>query len=86
MIHRLREPAAAARSMIRAQVEIANMRLPEAHRVRDLQIIPRSLRSGDEELTPTLRLNRRVVLEQYPQPDADSTPPRPTELQTGDHS
>ena len=73
-------------SMFRAEVELANMRLPEAHRVRDLHIIPRSLRSGDEELTSALRLNRRVVLARYPAPDSGGTPPRFTQLQTGGHS
>lgn len=52
-------------SLIAAQVEIANRRLPENHRVRTIRVIPRSLHPGDEELTPALRLNRGVVASRY---------------------
>jgi long-chain acyl-CoA synthetase len=52
-------------SLIAAQVEIANGRLPENHRVRTIRVIPRSLHPGDEELTPALRLNRWVVASRY---------------------
>lgn len=52
-------------SLIAAQVQIANGRLPERHRVRSVRIIPRPLRSGDEELTPAMRLNRWVVARRY---------------------
>ncbi|WP_162246071.1 AMP-dependent synthetase/ligase [Variovorax sp. Root318D1] len=52
-------------ALIAAQVEIANGRLPENHRVRTIRVIPRSLHQGDEELTPALRLNRRVVASRY---------------------
>jgi len=51
--------------LIAAQVQIANGRLPERHRVRSFRIIPRPLRSGDEELTPAMRLNRWVVARRY---------------------
>lgn len=52
-------------ALVAAQVEIANGRLPENHRVRTIRIIPRSLHQGDEELTPALRLNRMVVASRY---------------------
>jgi long-chain acyl-CoA synthetase len=52
-------------ALIAAQVQIANGRLPEHHRVRSVRVIPRPLRSGDEELTPALRLNRWVVACRY---------------------
>jgi len=52
-------------SLIAAQVEIANGRLPENHRVRSARAIPRALQSGDEELTPAMRLNRSVVARRY---------------------
>ncbi|CAN7494256.1 AMP-binding protein [Variovorax sp. LjRoot175] len=52
-------------ALIAAQVEIANGRLPENHRVRTIRVIPRSLHQGDEELTPALRLNRGVVASRY---------------------
>ncbi|WP_309905455.1 AMP-binding protein [Variovorax soli] len=52
-------------ALIAAQVEIANGRLPEPHRVRTVRVIPRSLHPGDEELTPALRLNRGVVASRY---------------------
>lgn len=52
-------------ALIAAQVQIANGRLAEHHRVRSVRVIPRSLRSGDEELTPALRLNRWVVARRY---------------------
>ena len=52
-------------ALIAAQVEIANGRLPEAHRVRTVRVIPRSLHQGDEELTPAMRLNRTVVASRY---------------------
>ncbi|SDE94362.1 long-chain acyl-CoA synthetase [Variovorax sp. CF079] len=52
-------------ALIAAQVEIANGRLPEAHRVRTIRVIPRSLHQGDEELTPAMRLNRSVVTSRY---------------------
>lgn len=52
-------------ALIAAQVDIANGRLPEAHRVRTIRVIPRSLHQGDEELTPAMRLNRTVVATRY---------------------
>ncbi len=52
-------------ALIAAQVQIANGRLPECHRVRSVRVIPRPLRSGDEELTPAMRLNRWVVARRY---------------------
>ena len=52
-------------ALIAAQVDIANGRLPEAHRVRTIRVIPRSLHQGDEELTPAMRLNRTVVASRY---------------------
>jgi long-chain acyl-CoA synthetase len=52
-------------SLIAAQVEIANGRLSANHRVRSVQVIPRSLQAGDEELTPAMRLNRSVVAHRY---------------------
>ncbi|WP_369657291.1 long-chain fatty acid--CoA ligase [Variovorax sp. V213] len=52
-------------ALVAAQVEIANGRLPEHHRVRTIRVIPRSLHQGDEELTPALRLNRAVVASRY---------------------
>ncbi|MDM0041243.1 AMP-binding protein [Variovorax sp. J22G21] len=52
-------------ALIAAQVDIANGRLPENHRVRTIRVIPRSLHQGDEELTPALRLNRSVVASRY---------------------
>jgi long-chain acyl-CoA synthetase len=52
-------------ALVAAQVEIANGRLPEAHRVRTIRVIPRSLHQGDEELTPAMRLNRTVVARRY---------------------
>lgn len=52
-------------ALVAAQVQIANGRLPERHRVRNVRVIPRPLRSGDEELTPALRLNRWVVVRRY---------------------
>lgn len=52
-------------ALVAAQVEIANGRLPENHRVRTIRVIPRSLHQGDEELTPALRLNRGVVASRY---------------------
>jgi len=52
-------------SLIEAQVKVANGRLPENQRVGTTRVIPRSLHPGDEELTPALRLNRRVVASRY---------------------
>ena len=52
-------------SLVAAQVEIANERLSDSHRVRSIQIIPHALRPGDEELTPALRLKREVVAHRY---------------------
>lgn len=52
-------------ALIAAQVEIANGRLPQNHRVRTIRVIPRSLHQDDEELTPALRLNRWVVASRY---------------------
>ena len=52
-------------SLIAAQVKVANGRLPENQRVGTTRVIPRALHSGDEELTPALRLNRQVVASRY---------------------
>ena len=52
-------------SLIAAQVEIANGRLPGNHRVRTTRVVPRSLHPGDEELTPAVRLNCGAVASRY---------------------
>jgi len=52
-------------SLIATQVDFANERLPENHRVRTIRVIPRSLHPDDEELSPTFRLKRWVVESRY---------------------
>ena len=53
------------RSLISEQVELVNRRLCSRLQVVDFQVVPLVYRTGDEEWTPALRLNRRVVARKY---------------------
>ncbi len=52
-------------ALIAAQVEQVNRHLEPGMRVTRFHIIPRVLHPDDDELTPAMRLNRRVVQQKY---------------------
>ena len=53
------------RDLIRAEIESANARLARVEQVKDFRIIKELLTAEDEELTPTMKLKRRVVARKY---------------------
>jgi long-chain acyl-CoA synthetase len=51
--------------LIRREIEMANAKLARVEQVKDFRIIEQLLTAEDEELTPTMKLKRRVVLTKY---------------------
>ena len=51
--------------LIRREIETANAKLARVEQVKDFRIIEHLLTAEDEELTPTMKLKRRVVLAKY---------------------
>jgi long-chain acyl-CoA synthetase len=51
--------------LIRREIEGANDKLARVEQVKDFRIITQLLTAEDEELTPTMKLKRRVVLAKY---------------------
>ena len=58
-----RAPAVVA--LIAEQIELANQRLARVEQVKDFRIIDQLLTAEDEELTPTMKLKRKLVLRKY---------------------
>jgi long-chain acyl-CoA synthetase len=56
---------AAFEQWIDAAVDAVNAQLSEHERVRNWQFLPRELSLAEGEMTPTLKVRRRVVLERY---------------------
>ncbi len=52
-------------ALIAEQVELANQRLARVEQVKDFRIIDQLLTAEDEELTPTMKLKRKLVLRKY---------------------
>ncbi len=57
--------AAAVVALIRAEVEAVNPRLARVEQIKDFRIIDQLLTPEDEELTPTMKLKRRVIAQKY---------------------
>ncbi len=51
--------------LIRHEIDAANLTLARVEQVKDFRIIAQLLTAEDEELTPTMKLKRRVVLAKY---------------------
>jgi long-chain acyl-CoA synthetase len=59
------------RSVVRAAIEAANLRLSRVERIKKFAIVPHEWRAGSDELTPTLKLRRRAIAMRYaPEIDA----------------
>ena len=52
-------------SLIRAEIEAVNARLSRVEQIKDFRLISQQLTAEDEELTPTMKLKRRVVAAKY---------------------
>ncbi|MGZ5853804.1 MAG: AMP-dependent synthetase/ligase [Xanthobacteraceae bacterium] len=57
--------AAEVIGLIRMEVETANARLARVEQIKDFRIIEQLLTAEDEELTPTMKLKRKVVAKKY---------------------
>lgn len=53
------------KGLIQSEIEVANARLARVEQVKAFRIIDQLLTAEDEELTPTMKLKRRVVLKKY---------------------
>ena len=51
--------------LIRAEIEAANAKLARVEQIKEFRIIEQLLTAEDEELTPTMKLKRKVVAEKY---------------------
>ena len=51
--------------MIREELEAINTGLASFETVKQIRILPRELSIEDGELTPSLKIKRRVVVERY---------------------
>jgi long-chain acyl-CoA synthetase len=51
--------------LVRGEVEMANARLARVEQIKDFRIIDQILTAEDEELTPTMKLKRKVVARKY---------------------
>lgn len=51
--------------LIRAEIEAANAKLARVEQIKDFSIIEQLLTAEDEELTPTMKLKRKVVAQKY---------------------
>ncbi len=53
------------RALVRAEIEAVNATLARVEQIKDFRIIDQLLTAEDEELTPTMKLKRRVVGNKY---------------------
>mgnify|MGYP001007217665 CR=1 FL=1 len=51
--------------LIRAEIEAVNPRLARVEQIKDFRIIDQLLTAEDEELTPTMKLKRKVIAQKY---------------------
>ena len=56
---------AAFERLIDGAVDVVNAGLSEHERIRNWQFLPRELTQAEGEVTPTLKVRRRIVLERY---------------------
>jgi long-chain acyl-CoA synthetase len=52
-------------ALVRAEIETVNARLARVEQVKDFRLISQLLTAEDEELTPTMKLKRKVVTAKY---------------------
>ena len=52
-------------ALVRSEIEAANARLARVEQIKDFRIIDQLLTAEDEELTPTMKLKRRIVHQKY---------------------
>ena len=57
--------AAEVVGLIRSEIEAANTKLARVEQIKDFRIIEQLLTAEDEELTPTMKLKRRVIAQKY---------------------
>ena len=57
--------AAAVRDLIEIEINKVNAKLARVEQVKKFRIIDRQLTPEDEELTPTMKLKRKLVNEKY---------------------
>jgi long-chain acyl-CoA synthetase len=57
--------ASEVQQLIRAEIEIVNARLSRVEQIKDFRLIDQLLTAEDEELTPTMKLKRKVVAAKY---------------------
>ncbi len=58
-----RAPAVVA--LLREEIERVNAQLARVEQIKDFRIIAELLTAEDEELTPTMKLKRRVIARKY---------------------
>jgi long-chain acyl-CoA synthetase len=51
--------------LIRGEIETVNSRLARVEQIKDFRLIDQLLTAEDEELTPTMKLKRKVVTTKY---------------------
>jgi long-chain acyl-CoA synthetase len=52
-------------ALVRAEIESVNARLARVEQIKDFRLIDQLLTAEDEELTPTMKLKRKVVAAKY---------------------
>jgi long-chain acyl-CoA synthetase len=52
-------------ALVRGEIETVNARLARVEQVKDFRLISQLLTAEDEELTPTMKLKRKVVTAKY---------------------
>jgi long-chain acyl-CoA synthetase len=52
-------------AMVQAELEKVNAKLARVEQVKDFRIIAQLLTADDDELTPTMKLKRKVVARKY---------------------
>lgn len=57
--------AAEVRALIEAEIAAANPRLARVEQIKDFRILDQLLTAEDEELTPTMKLKRKVIAQKY---------------------
>ena len=57
--------AGAVVDLIRAEIDAVNPRLARVEQIKDFRIIDQLLTAEDEELTPTMKLKRKVIAQKY---------------------
>ncbi len=61
-------------ALVSAEMEPANAQLARVEQVKDFRIIDELLTAEDEELTPTMKLKRKLVVRKYARVDRQDVP------------